>query len=746
LADRRVKPKWRSRLEIAAFTLLLTAGMGFVLASELLLTRQVSVREGQAASEDIAAPTRIEFESEILTKLARARALADVKDVYDPLDRQVGREQVNRAQQILDFVDSVRADSYASPEYQRYCLESIQDVDLSPQVISDTITLSEPDWKAVQLEVRRVLAQVMREEIKSGQEDVYRRSVRVLIAFELSEPQTAIVNEIASGLVEANRLYNKEATEAARQAALESVQPQMRVLEQNEIIVRSGEIVTAEHIEALRALGLLDPQVDWLAVSGTFLFVLLLAAFASSYVWAAEPDLLRRPHHLLLLLLLLVLFTLLAKWGVSQPMPQPYVAPLAMLGMLVTVLFNVRLGLVAQVTLCVAVGYMTGGRLDLFLYYLAGGLMGIFALRRATRMNTFVWAGMYVMLSNVVVVLIFALLNGDVDTLSLGQAILISLVSGALAAVLALGGYYLLGMLFDIATSLQLLDLARPTHPLMRELLLKAPGTYHHSIMVGNMAEQAAEAIDADALLARVGAFYHDIGKTVRPYFFTENQVEGSNPHDLLDPETSVQIIRSHTSDGLALARRYHLPHAVRTFISEHHGASKISFFYHKAREEYGPENVDPEKYRHLGPLPQSKETAIVMLADSCEAAVRSVRPPDAEALERLIRHIVSDKVASGQLDDAPLTLKEIHTLASSFVDTLQGVFHPRIRYPSTERELEPAAGEHALPSGDGSSVEAGPAPVASLPAEAVAQHETLPSEVEAAVMEEVGEGGDGHD
>jgi putative nucleotidyltransferase with HDIG domain len=220
----------------------------------------------------------------------------------------------------------------------------------------------------------------------------------------------------------------------------------------------------------------------------------------------------------------------------------------------------------------------------------------------------------------------------------------------------------------------------------MRELLLKAPGTYHHSIMVSNMAEQAAEAIGANALLARVGAFYHDIGKTVRPYFFSENQMEGTNPHDLLDPETSAQIIRRHTRDGLELARsRYRLPRAIQSFITEHHGTNRIGYFYHKAVQEYGEERVSKAEFEHLGPTPQTKETAIVMLADSCEAAVRSVRPPDAESLEGLIRKIVSKTIASGQLDNAPLTLREIQTITSSFVGTLQGVFHPRVRYPDTE-------------------------------------------------------------
>lgn len=688
MADRRDKFGWRVRVYLSLFTLLLTAGVGFVLSWDLLLMRRVAIQAGQAASEDIAAPRRIEFESDILTKAEVGRVLADVKPVYDLLDRQVGRGQVNRAQQILSFIEAVRADPYASPEQQRRYLEGIEGVALSPQAISYTLQLDDSEWKAVQQDTRQVLGEVMSEEIREGDEDTHRRGVRARISFELSEPQTAIEEEIVKALVKANRVYNPESSEAAKQAALESVEPQVRVLEENEIIIRSGEIVTTRDIEALDALGLRNPQVDWLRVSATFLYLFVLAASMSFYLWHNNPMLVHRWHHLLLMFLLMVLFALLARWGLSPPVMQPYLAPLATLGMLVAVLFDVRLALVAHLILCLIVGYMAGGQADLFLYELAGGLIGIFALRRANRINTFVWAGLYVMLSNMVVIALFTLFGDDPSTLQLGWSVLTGVANGALAAILALGGYYLLGILFNITTTLQLMDLSRPTHPLMRELMLKAPGTYHHSIMVGNMAEQAAEAVDADALLTRVGAFYHDIGKTLRPYFFAENQMDSPNPHDLLDPETSAQIVRSHTRDGLELARKYRLPRVIQAFITEHHGTTMIGFFYHHAVQEYGEENVDKEKYRHYGPRPQTKESAIVMVADSCEAAMHSVRPQDFESLQRLIRRIIASKISTGELDNSPLTLREIDVIGSSFIDTLQGVFHTRIRYPSGKQEM----------------------------------------------------------
>jgi len=256
-------------------------------------------------------------------------------------------------------------------------------------------------------------------------------------------------------------------------------------------------------------------------------------------------------------------------------------------------------------------------------------------------------------------------------------------VNGGLSASLALAGFFLLGQLFDVITPLQLLELARPDHPLLQRLLLQAPGTYHHTLLVSNAAEQAAQAIGADALLTRVGAYYHDVGKTVRPYFFVENQVEGMNVHDRLDPRTSAQIVIGHVSDGLALARRYHLPSGISAFIPEHHGTAVNSYFYPRALEEREEgQEVREEDYRYPGPKPQSRETAIVMLADSCEAAARACQVNDPDEIADLVQKIIRGKMAQGELDECDLTLRDLARIRDVFVSILQGIRHPRIEYP----------------------------------------------------------------
>jgi len=346
-----------------------------------------------------------------------------------------------------------------------------------------------------------------------------------------------------------------------------------------------------------------------------------------------------------------------------------------------TVLLGPQLAITVTVLFSMVVGFMAGSSLELAVYALVGGLIASLSLRRVEKLNAFFWAGVYVALANLAVIFAFRLPKQDYDTVQLLTLAGLSLVNGGLSASLTVAGFYLLGTMFDITTSLQLMELARPTHPLLRQLLLKAPGTYHHSILVSNLAEEAAGRVGADALLARVGAYYHDVGKIVRPYFFVDNQVAGVNVHDRLDPQTSAQIIISHVNDGLDLAKKYRLPSKVCDFIPQHHGTSLATYFYRQALESEGGK-VNEEDFRYPGPKPQTKETAIVMLADSCEAAMRAERPDSLDGIEELMRKVIDSKMWNGQLDECDLTLRDLDEIRAAFVKILQGVFHPRIKYP----------------------------------------------------------------
>jgi putative nucleotidyltransferase with HDIG domain len=264
------------------------------------------------------------------------------------------------------------------------------------------------------------------------------------------------------------------------------------------------------------------------------------------------------------------------------------------------------------------------------------------------------------------------------------------LVNGALAGLIALGSLFVIGKLFGITTSLELLDLARPTHPLLKKLLIEAPGTYHHSLIVSQLAEQAAQRIGADALLVRVAAYYHDVGKTRDPQSFVENQMDGINVHDTLAPKASASIVIDHVPRGIALAKRYGIPARLREFIPQHHGTTLAAFFHRKALKENGAAAPIEEKdYRYPGPRPQSRETAILMLADSVEATTRAERPTTPEQIRAIVDRIFNERLRDGQLDESDLTLRDLRQIKEAFFGVLQGLYHPRVKYPEPPRVVE---------------------------------------------------------
>jgi hypothetical protein len=364
-----------------------------------------------------------------------------------------------------------------------------------------------------------------------------------------------------------------------------------------------------------------------------------------------------------------------------------YLFPASALAMLATASLGTHAGVAAAAFLGVTTAVIADNSLEMVTYNLFGGVIAALTLGRVDRIGTLFRAGAFVALGLVSVVAVFHLPQDIRQPTELVISAATAAANGGISASLALGGLFLIGPLFDIVTTMRLIELSRPDHPLVQRLLREAPATYHHSLMVANLAEQAAERIGANALLTRVGAYYHDVGKMARPYFFTENQVEGVNPHEQLDPQSSAEILIGHVQDGLELARRYRLPSRVRAFIPEHHGTNWVSFLYEQAVEEAGDAAlVDEHAFHHIGPKPQSKETALVMLADACEAAVRSIRPNTGEELAQIVNRIIDQRMVDGQLSESGLLLKDVDVVRETFVGVLKGVFHPRIKYPKTAK------------------------------------------------------------
>jgi putative nucleotidyltransferase with HDIG domain len=360
--------------------------------------------------------------------------------------------------------------------------------------------------------------------------------------------------------------------------------------------------------------------------------------------------------------------------------------------MVLSLLISQRVGLIVAGLFVLVIGWLTEGNLALMVYAVVPTLVGTLKLRRGERLASFAATAGYLAAVNLAVVCAFVLSEGQVDLRGFAARAGAAMINGVISVIVSLVGVYMIGLAFGVVTPLQLIELSRPTHPVLRQLLLKAPGTYHHTLIVSNMAERAAEAIGADSLLTRVGTYYHDVGKTIRPYFFIENRTEGADPHARLDPNTSAQVIISHVKDGIALAQKHRLPQRVVDFIPEHHGTLLVSYFYHQAVRQAGsPDAVDKAAFRYPGPKPQSRETALTMLADGAEATVRSKRPASLEEIEQIVSESIQSRVLSGQLDECSLTMDDLREIRRAFVDVLRGLHHPRINYPAEATQAEPS-------------------------------------------------------
>ena len=668
---------------ILLFCVLLAAALSFVLTFQFL-PRQLTLEVGDVSPRDIRAPARITYVSDVEAEAARDQAELAVPDVYDydPANTTVARGQIDHARKIFDYVAAVRHDAYATSEDKMEMVSAIPGLDLSPTVLADVVSLEDELWDAVTTRSLEILGEVMGQEIRAEQVTAVRDQLHVFEP-DLTESQAALVEEWVAHFIVPNSFPNPQATQEAKIRAREAVEPVYLTLEEGQIIVREGEVTSDVAWEALVKLGLLQPQVEWSDIAARILFTSLLVSILALYLTILRPSFWANWRDILLLGVLVTLSILVAKLMIPGHVVLGYLVPLAAASMLLTTLVDTEIAVVVTAVLSPFIGLIAGGSLEFAVYAFAGGVAASLRLWRTERLNAFLWAGVYAALSNLSVVLVFRALEQDHDLLGTLQIAGASVGSAVLAVSLTLGGFFLFSNVLNITTSLQLLELARPTHPLLSELLMKAPGTYHHSLMVGNMAEQAAQAVGANPLLARVGAYYHDIGKMLRPYFFAENQTDGQNPHDRLDPETSAQIITSHVKDGLQLAKKYRLPSEIQDFIPQHHGTARSSYFYHQACvQNGGSPQTDEARFRYPGPRPRTREAAILMLADEAEAASRANRPRSVEEIEELVDGLIQTRVRDGQLDDSDLTLRDLQKVKQTLVSVLQGSYHPRIKYP----------------------------------------------------------------
>ena len=671
-------------------------GLMFVfLACAVLLTplgtnqdETINMQVGDLAPFDIVAPRSQTYTSAIQTATAKEAAETSVVPVYDPPDTRIARQRVIAAQAALSFINSVRADSRASDVQKQQDLTQLRDISLSGKLPIQLLQLEDSRWLAVQNEVTRVVEAAMSEPIREHQLEETRNRVPMMTSMAVTLEEAELVAALAIQFIVPNSLFNESATQQARVVAIAAVQPVEQAFAQGQTILPRGNVLTEHDLEAMTALDMLQPdQSPWEKYLPPVTAVTLVSVMMALYLLRSQPDFFGRTRHLLFITLLTLVFLFSAQFVIPERVVLAFLFPTATLGMLIAVGLGAQLGLVTVTLFVVFIAMISNGRVDVTIYQLAGPIVAILALGKAERVNSFLLAGLATAAANAAVILVFRLDDPSIDMLGLGTLLGASLANGAISGALTLMGLFLLGYMFDITTSLQLVELSRPNHPLLVGMLRAAPGTYQHSLHVANLAEQAAQRIGANTMLVRVGALFHDIGKTRHPEYFVENQIKGMNPHDDLSPDASARIIIDHVNDGHEMAGRHRLPSAIRAAILEHHGTTVTIYQYEKAVEEMGKAEVEIDDFTYPGPKPQSWETALLMLADGCEAKTRADNPTATDEIDDIVRYIINRRLRQGQLDECNLSLTDLDKVRGSFVNTLTGFFHSRLQYPKSPTE-----------------------------------------------------------
>ena len=414
---------------------------------------------------------------------------------------------------------------------------------------------------------------------------------------------------------------------------------------------------------------------------GAALLLTILIVAGGTYLTLLDYKAFSRNNNLLFIAIMIFLAMLLFEACLIAPLDL-YIAPMAGISILLALLLSLNASFVVTLLLSLIFGVMIQGRMDLFFVMFLGGTVGAIAVRNTRRRNHLLSAGLFVGIFNFVVISCFGLFKGESPPIFLKEGFW-GFGSGILSSFLVMGLLPVLETLFNITTNITLLELSDLNNPLLKELILKAPGTYHHSLVVGNLAEAACGAISANSLLARVGAYYHDIGKLNKPEYFSENELEPQSRHEELKPSMSSLIIVNHVKDGVELAKRHKLPRSLIDFVEQHHGTSLIYYFYQRALEKVEDEGfLEEDDYRYQGPKPQTKEAAVVLLADSVEASSRALSDPTPAKIKAMAQKIINNKFIDGQLDECDLSLKDLHKIADSFAKILTGIFHSRVEYP----------------------------------------------------------------
>ena len=667
----------------------------FVLSYLLLITaikpQRYSLNVGDIPRSDIKAPR--DTVDEKATKEAEDKALEKVDKQYTQkaeVKKQAEDNIIMLFEKINTLINSKES------EISSGAVTSTKDNDIAELSKLDNISLRNDEYGEL-LNVPKEDISYLKESLLYIIDKTYEKNINendeaslngardsavsMVDQLNVSDNLKLALEDLIRGQINPNCFYDEEKTQELIEETRKSV---VKVeIKQNQIIVREGVPVTQHELDILSSFGMLDDGNN----ASTYIYVyLVLAVFLGmimflqyNYIDRNYPDIFKNTKKITLISVINLMTLIFAR---TIGIISPFLIPFACAPMLLTLLINYKISIVISILNVIVISIATSFDPQIIMIGVISSVLGATLLRKMQQRNDMLYSTLYIS----IVGAIMTVSTGILISSNLSEVLTktgITFVGGLLAGIFALGILPFLEGTFNEVTTLKLLELSNPNHPLLKKLLMEAPGTYHHSMLVANLAEMAAEEVGANSVVVRIGSYYHDVGKTERPYFFGENQMGGDNPHTHMTPNLSAKIIISHVKDGLELARKYNLPKVIHDIIGEHHGTTLVKYFYYTMKNNSeNPEDIKEEDYRYPGPIPSSKEAAIIMLSDSVEAAVRSIKEPNEDKIKEMINNIINDKLSCGQLNNCNLTIKDIEKIKKCFLTALNGIYHHRIEYP----------------------------------------------------------------
>ncbi|MGE5629127.1 MAG: HD family phosphohydrolase [Solirubrobacterales bacterium] len=680
--------KDKENLKRSAIFLISFAFVFSVLATSLI-TKKYNLKEGDIAKADIKA-TR-EVQDETITNERRKMAA-------DSVPLQFNKKTEVKAQVVKDVNDfftilqetkgSTLDDASKLSSLKKRIPLNFSDEDFNYALnLSKDEALNTKEFLIITLEALYDSNTISDNTQQSNQDDIKRAQEFILIQVNNSKLSKAS-KEVASALgyaeIKPNFYYDKEKTEELKVEASKKVDPVM--IKKDQTIVKEGEPVTKDQIKILETLGVINsnnsyPGFLYLSMGVMVVFVLALLWY---YLYKFYRGIFFDTKKLIMINLLNCAAVLIAR---TVSIASPFLIPMAFIPMIFTLTVNYKVSLFSNILNVILISCAVNYNIEITLLAVANASVGAIILKKMNQRNDIMSATSYIAITNVILTFSIGFMISS-NIIDVANNALFAFVASVLSGILTIGFLPFFESVFEVLTTIKLLELSNPNNPLLKRLLMEAPGTYHHSIIVGNLSETAAEAVGGDVIFVRTASCYHDVGKLKRPYFFKENQLENDNPHSRITPSLSTLIILSHIRDGAEIAREYKIPERIIDVIEQHHGTSLVKYFYLTVKNQSpNPDLVNEADFRYKGPIPDTRESGIIMLADAAEAAVRSIIDPDRNKIEAKVNEIIKSRLEDGQLDNCDLTLKDIDKIKKAFLKVFNGIYHSRIEYPMDKWE-----------------------------------------------------------